>query len=78
MKILDIDKIKEVLDFSVGSVSVGRDCQYTNGYNRNHFLKSTDDEWQDEYRLFWNEYQETKDGMLWANIPKGLAKKVKI
>ena len=35
-------------------MGIMKDCAYTDGHQRNHFLKSTKDAWQDEFRIFWN------------------------
>ena len=29
-------------------------CEYTSGPNRNHFLKSEANAWQEEFRIFWH------------------------
>lgn len=53
VKILDIEALKQAIDSQIGVVSEAKSCQYTNGHQRNHFLKSELDYWQAEYRMFW-------------------------
>ncbi|MFJ4542986.1 hypothetical protein ACIP1X_05200 [Pseudomonas sp. NPDC088885] len=53
VKILDILELKRVIDHQLGVASISGCCKYTSGHQRNHFLKSDEDEWQAEYRLFW-------------------------
>tara|TARA_R110000772_G_scaffold85933_2_gene180307 strand:+ start:1729 stop:2298 length:570 start_codon:yes stop_codon:yes gene_type:complete len=73
VKILDVDLLKDVIDEQLGKLSIAKACRYTKSYERNHFLKSSEDEWQDEYRLFWN-HQERVEIVL----PKGIAKSINI
>ena len=54
VKILNIEKTKKKLDKRLGQMGIMKDCAYTDGHQRNHFLKSTKDAWQDEFRIFWN------------------------
>ena len=53
VKILDMDDLKNHIDEQLGVKSIAGPCKYTWGHQRNHFLKSDDDLWQEEYRLFW-------------------------
>lgn len=53
VKISNLISLKNLIDEQLGVVGVGGDCKYTNDHNRNHFLKSTEDSWQSEYRIFW-------------------------
>lgn len=53
VKILDMDLLKAHLDQQIGVKSEAGPCSYTDGHQRNHFLKSDLDIWQAEYRLFW-------------------------
>ena len=53
MRIEDVEALKTVLDLQIGAVSEMRNCQYTWGWNRTHFLKGELDRWQAEFRLFW-------------------------
>lgn len=53
VRVDDVNKLKECVDFHTGIKGVGKVCEYTASHERNHFLKSTYDSWQREYRLFW-------------------------
>ncbi len=73
VKILDVDDLKAVIDEQLGKESIAESCKYTSDHNRNHFLKSVDDEWQDEFRLFWVQQERVE-----VELPKGMAKRIKI
>ena len=73
VKILSIDKLKEAIDKQLGAEGIAKDCMYTSTRNRDHFTKSMEDCWQEEYRIFWN-IKTTREVIL----PKGIAKRVKI
>lgn len=68
VKILDIFSLKESLDAQLGVISEARDCEYTLGHERNHFLKSELDSWQEEFRLFWPLTAKVE-----VTVPKGTA-----
>jgi hypothetical protein len=53
VKILDIGRLKSEIDEQLGAISLAAYCQYTHDHQRNHFLKSNLDRWQEEFRLFW-------------------------
>ena len=53
VKIQDIESLKHGVDSQLGLSGTSRDCEYTDGPNRNHFLKSSADSWQQEHRIFW-------------------------
>ncbi|HBR7612474.1 hypothetical protein [Klebsiella pneumoniae] len=53
VKINDVEKLKKCVDLHTGVNGIAGLCEYTASYKRDHFLKSTYDEWQREYRLFW-------------------------
>ncbi|WP_343547506.1 hypothetical protein [Ralstonia sp.] len=53
VKILDIAELKANLDNQIGLSGTMANCEYTHDHQRNHFLKSVNDAWQKEYRLFW-------------------------
>lgn len=53
VRIHDIDKLRKHIDKRLGVKSRFGDCKYTHDHQRNHFLKSSADGWQHEYRLFW-------------------------
>lgn len=52
--IQDVYGLMEQISGQIGVQGEARDCRYTNGIQRNHFLKGINDKWQDEFRLFWN------------------------
>lgn len=74
VKILDVNKLKKVLDKRLGCKSSGGFCEYTSGHERNHFLKSDLDKWQAEYRLFWKCGSELRKVIL----PSGLSELVDV
>ncbi|HEI8943222.1 hypothetical protein [Citrobacter freundii] len=53
VEIQDVFLLKSALDEQIGTVGIMGPCQYTSGHNRNHFLKSDLDGWQDEFRIIW-------------------------
>ena len=67
VKICNIEKLRRVIDKQLGCKGIMKECTYTRDHQRNHFLKSTDDEWQDEFRLFWG----VKENRV-VNLPSGL------
>lgn len=73
IEIRDVEQLKVHLDKQIGIPSVMAQCEYTNGHNRNHFLKSSLDSWQDEFRIFWPGAKSTR-----VSIPSGAAKQVKL
>ncbi|HBB6967995.1 TPA: hypothetical protein JLN89_000103 [Escherichia coli] len=73
VEIQDIDLLKNIIDEQIGQVGVMGHCKYTSGHKRNHFLKSNLDAWQEEFRIFWKDIENTE-----IEIPKGLAIRVPI
>lgn len=71
VKVKDIFALKTVIDEQIGYPSKSGLCNYTYDHQRNHFLKSYKDSWQDEFRLFWPVMSE-----VWVTIPAGLAEYV--
>jgi len=69
VKIVDVVALKGVLDRELGMQSTMGECKYTTGQNRSPFLKSVENEWQDEFRLYWPGIRETKS----VTLPAGLA-----
>lgn len=49
----DVALLKKCLDQQLEVVGKMGPCIYTEDHQRNHFLKSVEDAWQNEYRLFW-------------------------
>ncbi|EEO5398410.1 hypothetical protein N4T24_002508 [Salmonella enterica] len=68
VRILDVNRLKKVLDEQIGLVSEAGECKYTKYHLRNHFLKSHLDSWQDEFRLFWKNANAQE-----VVIPPGIA-----
>ncbi|RTN83063.1 hypothetical protein [Enterobacter asburiae] len=73
VEISDVELLKRNIDRQLGISGVMRSCEYTDGHNRDHFLKSNLDSWQDEFRIFWRGAKSTR-----VSIPSGIAKEVKI
>ncbi|WP_193049794.1 hypothetical protein [Pseudoalteromonas undina] len=73
VKIFDIEELKTIIDKQLGVKGVIGNCEYTTDHKRNHFLKSTEDQWQDEYRIFWP-ITEPKQ----ITLPKGIAASIKL
>ena len=71
VKILNLEKTRRKIDKQLGCKGVMKACEYTNDHQRNHFLKSKEDEWQDEFRIFWK-MQNPK----WVKIPQSTAELV--
>lgn len=72
VKIINIEELKQKLDLQLGCEGEMRACEYTQDHQRNHFLKSTEDAWQDEFRIFWRIPEERN-----VSIDKGTAKLIK-
>ena len=53
VKIQDICYLKRCIDKQLGLDGTMRACEYTDRPNRDHFLKSIIDSWQQEFRIFW-------------------------
>lgn len=68
IRINKILALKACIDEQLSCESKMGYCLYTNDHQRNHFLKSSEDSWQDEYRIFW---QLNSNKMV--RIPKGTA-----
>lgn len=73
VEISDVERLKRHIDTQVGTVGIMGACEYTDGHNRNHFLKSSLDSWQDEFRIFW-----PKAKSMQVSIPSGIGVEVKI
>ncbi|CAI1583531.1 MULTISPECIES: hypothetical protein [Serratia] len=68
VEILDVYKLKEVIDSQLKVNSDAKSCSYTSGHIRNHFTKSEKDSWQNEFRLFWS-----IQGPVEVELPSGIA-----
>ncbi|WP_227505867.1 hypothetical protein [Raoultella ornithinolytica] len=73
VRIFDINKLKTLLDEQIGISGIMDTCRYTKSHNRNHFLKSYLDSWQDEYRIFWPNVSSVT-----IQLPKNIAIQVPI
>ena len=71
VQINDIFKLKKCIDEQMNCIGEYQRCKYTQTHQRNHFLKSKDDEWQQEYRIFWNTTICTEQ--VWVDIQKNTA-----
>lgn len=71
VEINDIESLKVLIDKQLGVVGQMNRCEYTNDHRRNHFLKSKEDAWQDEYRFFWPALEER-----WVKIPCGIGREL--
>ena len=73
VEIINIEKLRQNIDRQLGCKGIMDSCRYTLDHNRNHFLKSSEDSWQNEFRIFWRTTREK-----WVEIPANSAKLVKI
>lgn len=73
VRIKDIEALKRCIDAQIGFVSKADWCTYTGDHNRDHFLKSDEDSWQQEYRLFWSR-NDAKE--IWVLLPPGVGELV--
>ena len=71
VRVKNIKSLKTIIDQQLGVVSNASTFRYTKDHQRNHFLKSSEDSWQREYRLFW----DLKEPQLVA-LPPGVAEEV--
>lgn len=69
VEISDFNELKRVIDEQLKVQSEAKSCKYTSGHNRNHFLKSEKDSWQNEFRFFW-----PIKGPVKVELPPGIAK----
>jgi hypothetical protein len=53
IKILDVETIRKSFGKQLGCKAVMGECQYTTDHQRGQFLKSVEDSWQNEYRIFF-------------------------
>lgn len=74
VKIPDTDRLKSIIDKQLGVEGIAKPCEYTSGYERDHFLKSVADGWQDEFRIFWPYGR----GPVTVDLPTGIAEKIEI
>lgn len=68
VKITNVEKLRRIVDKQLGCKGQMGNCIYTTNHERNHFLKSIDDSWQTEYRLFWRSLESK-----WVKLPANMA-----
>lgn len=68
---------KGAVDISVNPCCGRGECEYTDTAQRHAFLKSVDDSWQDEYRMFWRQdIARHPDPQVRITLPPGLCQLV--
>lgn len=72
VEIQDVAALKTCIDEQLGTDGIMRECQYTDGHERDTFLKSRADDWQDEFRIYWPIVINNAE----VSIPAGLAKEM--
>lgn len=65
VKITHFETLKLFIDKQIGE-SLAKKCNYTQKKDRHHFLKSTEDKWQKEFRIVWKH----KNKEVSVEIPK--------
>lgn len=73
VEILDVDRLKTVLDSQIQQHSFSGLVGYTDTNDRGHFMKSKADSWQAEYRITW---LSRGLGVIECDLPPGIAKHV--
>lgn len=53
VRIVDVGELCDYISDQIKIKGEHRSCEYTSEVNRNVFLKGSEDEWQKEYRIFW-------------------------
>lgn len=72
IEIMDFNKLKCIMDDQIGEIGTAKHISYTKDLNRNEFLKSDEDEWQQEFRIVW---KGVKNEMK-IKIPGGLCREI--
>jgi hypothetical protein len=73
VKVNDMELLRKKIDKQIGCKGKMGSCEYTTTHRRNHFLKSVEDSWQEEYRIFWK-YPKDKVVV----IPSGIAELIAV
>lgn len=73
MKIKDVNTLSNALANQLGVACESGPISYTTSDNRDVFLKSWKDRWQDEYRLFFPIMAENCFDRVFVNLPVGIA-----
>jgi hypothetical protein len=71
VEIVAFDNLLKVLEQTFPDVLYGY-MQYTIGSERSHFIRSTEDQWMQEFRVVIP--RETKE--TWVTLPSGIARRV--
>lgn len=53
IKIKDVEAIRKSFGKQLGCKAIMGECRYTKDHQRGHFLKSVEDSWQNEFRIFF-------------------------
>lgn len=53
VEIHDVAALKAAIDEQLGTDGIMGECEYTDDHQRDTFLKSREDEWQKEFRIYW-------------------------
>jgi hypothetical protein len=72
VEITDVEALKASIDEQLGTEGLMKECEYTESHERNTFLKSSADSWQDEFRIYWPIVINNAE----VSIPGGLSKEV--
>lgn len=72
VEILEVELLIFEISKQLGIQPESGHCTYTDKADRNHFLKSTEDSWQEEYRIVWKGMKEK----IVVKIPAGTGKDV--
>ncbi|EKG3233391.1 TPA: hypothetical protein LTW91_005099 [Enterobacter hormaechei] len=64
----DVNYLKNIIDEQIGFKGMMGACNYSKHHARDHFTKSFEDAWQDEFRMFWK-----NAGNITITLPKGIA-----
>lgn len=71
----DVDALFASFSQQFGLTGEMRSCHYTPTARRDAFTKSTEDEWQDEFRMFWNVPAGAPHSQeRWVTVPRGVAR----
>ncbi|WP_374089194.1 hypothetical protein [Methylomicrobium lacus] len=71
VRVSKLKELKKAIDSQLGVKGTMGPCQYTTDHQRNHFLKSVEDAWQEEFRMLWKFPENVS-----VTIPGGHAKLV--
>lgn len=72
VEIINVERLNKEISKQLGVNGMPGTCHYTIFDDRNHFLKSVLDCWQEEYRVVWTGIEKS----VWVKLPKGIAKDV--